>query len=96
MQHGAASWCTADPCVQERPRIKEANPGIAFGDIGKRLGELWNQLTPDQKKIYEDEAEKDKRRYEAEMQAFNAKLSGGHVATDSHNDEDDDEEDDTD
>ena len=82
--------------MQERPRIKEANPGIAFGDIGKRLGELWNQLTPDQKKIYEDEAEKDKRRYEAEMQAFNAKLSGGHVATDSHNDEDDDEEDDTD
>ena len=33
----------------ERPKIVKANPGMAFGDIGKALGVAWGKLSDAQK-----------------------------------------------
>ncbi|KMZ57682.1 FACT complex subunit SSRP1 [Zostera marina] len=47
----------------ERDNVKKSHPGIAFTDIGRILGEKWKKFTADDKKIYEDMALKDKKRY---------------------------------
>ena len=36
-------------------------------DMMKKLGKIWSNLTPEEKKIYENVARKDKDRYESEM-----------------------------
>jgi hypothetical protein len=40
------------------------------GDIGKALGELWKQVTPDQRQRCENLASLDKERYRREMEEF--------------------------
>ncbi|EAY08175.1 HMG box family protein [Trichomonas vaginalis G3] len=47
-------------CQEKRPQVKEENPGIAFGDIAKKLGEMWKNLSEEEKKPYMEMAEKDK------------------------------------
>lgn len=34
---------------ENRELVKEQNPGIAFGQIGKKLGEMWRELDPAEK-----------------------------------------------
>merc|ERR1711862_1091333 len=53
-----------------RSRIKEENPGTAFGQIAKLLSEEYKQLTPEEKKKWEKEAAKDKLRYDREMEYY--------------------------
>lgn len=53
----------------KRPEIKAAEPGLGFGDMTKKLTEMWKALTDEDKKTYEDMAAKDKARYQAEMEA---------------------------
>ena len=36
--------------------MKAANPGISFGDVGKKLGELWRNAAPDEKAPFEAQA----------------------------------------
>lgn len=57
----------------KRPEVKENNPGIAFGDVGKKLGEMWKSLTADDKIPYDKLATKDKARYEKEKEAYEKK-----------------------
>lgn len=40
--------------------MKKENPDLAFGEVGKRLGELWKEVTPSEKSKFEDMAKKDK------------------------------------
>jgi hypothetical protein len=35
-----------------REQVKTDNPGISFGQIGKRLGELWRELDAGEKEKY--------------------------------------------
>jgi hypothetical protein len=37
---------------EHRPKVKEADPEITFGGIGKRLGELWRALDDKEKEEY--------------------------------------------
>ena len=53
-------------------QVKQENPGIAFTEIGKVLGEKWRQVSADEKKPFEDQAAEDKARYEREMAAYKA------------------------
>jgi len=55
---------------QNRDQVKEENPGITFGQVGKKLGEQWKKLTGDEKKPYEAKAAADKKRYEEEKAAY--------------------------
>ena len=52
-----------------RPKVKKANPDATFGDLGKLLGEAWNNVNAADKKKYNALAEKDKARYEREKAA---------------------------
>lgn len=53
-----------------RDIVRAENPGISFGGVGKLLGEKWKALTDDEKKPYEEKAETDKKRYEAEKAQY--------------------------
>lgn len=56
-----------------RPKIKAENPDISFGDLGKRIGELYRALTPEEKEPYEKMATNDKKRFERDNAAYNSK-----------------------
>lgn len=42
---------------EHRPKIKEDNPDITFGQIGKKLGEMWRALDEKEKQAYKDRKE---------------------------------------
>ncbi|KAF2487928.1 high mobility group box domain-containing protein [Neohortaea acidophila] len=67
----------------QRDKVRDDNPGIKFGEVGKLLGEKWKALTDKQKAPYEAKAAADKKRYEEEKAAYTAGGSAG--------DDDDDE-----
>lgn len=56
----------------ERPIIMNEFPGIKFVDVGHLMGERWRNLSPEEKKKYEDMAAQDKVRYDEDMQKFEA------------------------
>ncbi|KAL1892687.1 Non-histone chromosomal protein 6 [Ceratocystis pirilliformis] len=57
---------------EQRDNVREENPGISFGQVGKLLGERWKALNEKQRIPYESKAAADKKRYEDEKQAYNA------------------------
>lgn len=56
---------------EQRENVREENPGISFGQVGKLLGERWKALNEKQRAPYEAKAAADKKRYEDEKQAYN-------------------------
>ncbi|KAL1968320.1 hypothetical protein VTN77DRAFT_1849 [Rasamsonia byssochlamydoides] len=57
---------------EQREAVREQNPGISFGQVGKLLGERWKSLTEEQRRPYEEKAAADKKRYEDEKASYNA------------------------
>uniref|UniRef100_A0A060SYZ3 ARAD1A15532p n=1 Tax=Blastobotrys adeninivorans TaxID=409370 RepID=A0A060SYZ3_BLAAD len=57
---------------EQRENVRNDNPGISFGQVGRVLGERWKALSEAEKKPYEEKAEADKKRYEEEKAAYNA------------------------
>ena len=55
-----------------RERVKEENPDLKVTEIAKVIGAKWKALTDEEKKKYNDMAEKDKERYEAEKSTWDA------------------------
>ncbi|KAF2432839.1 hypothetical protein EJ08DRAFT_647932 [Tothia fuscella] len=55
-----------------RDKVREDNPGIKFGEVGKMLGEKWKELTDKDKEPYDAKAKADKERYEREKAVYNA------------------------
>ena len=55
-------------CIEKRSEVKEANKELGPKEILKELGKLW-QNTQDRKQ-YEDMAQKDKERYNEEMENY--------------------------
>lgn len=60
---------------ENRDIVRAENPGIAFGQVGKLLGEKWKALTADEKTPYEKKAEEDKKRYERQKVEYAQKNS---------------------
>ncbi|KAH8905570.1 hypothetical protein BR93DRAFT_929833 [Coniochaeta sp. PMI_546] len=56
---------------EQRDNVREENPGVTFGQVGKILGERWKALSDKQRTPYEAKAAADKKRYEDEKQAYN-------------------------
>ncbi|KAK7530791.1 nucleosome binding protein [Phyllosticta citribraziliensis] len=56
----------------QREKVREDNPGIKFGEVGKLLGEKWKALSEKQRAPYEAKAANDKKRYEDEKAAYAA------------------------
>ncbi|EEP82562.1 nonhistone chromosomal protein 6A [Uncinocarpus reesii 1704] len=56
---------------EQRENVREENPGISFGQVGKLLGERWKALSDKQRAPYEEKAAADKKRYEDEKASYN-------------------------
>lgn len=61
-------------CKIRRSELKSDHPELPFGQIGARLGEIWRNMTPDEKQPYEDRASVDRERYRREMVDYTAGL----------------------
>jgi len=62
---------------EQRENVRAENPGIAFGQVGKVLGERWKALSQKQRDPYEAKAVADKKRYEDEKVAYQANSGNG-------------------
>ncbi|KAK9470076.1 high mobility group box domain-containing protein [Dipodascopsis tothii] len=62
---------------EQRDSVRTENPGIAFGQVGKVLGERWKALNAKEKAPYEARAAQDKKRYEEEKAAYLANGGNG-------------------
>ena len=65
-------------CAERRPSIVEivkAEEGENYGPqlVMQRLGKMWNELTEEEKKPYEEKSNADKERYQKEMEEYKAK-----------------------
>ncbi len=59
------------------PLLPTAAAGIAFGEVGKLLGERWKAMSPEDKAPYEELANKDKARYASAMRIYKQGGAGG-------------------
>lgn len=53
-----------------RNKVRDANPSLSFGEIGRKVGEAWKALSDKDKQVYVKKAEDDKKRYESELQTY--------------------------
>ncbi len=58
---------------EQRENVREENPGVSFGQVGKILGLRWKALSEKQRSPYEAKAAADKKRYEDEKAAYNVR-----------------------
>ena len=56
--------------IARRPQIVKETPDIAFGAIGKQMGEEWRGMSDAEKKPYQDKADKAKAKYEKEKAKY--------------------------
>jgi len=54
-----------------RPGIREENPGLKITEVASIIGSKWRGLDDEDKKPYEEQAAKDKKRYAKEMESYN-------------------------
>lgn len=54
-----------------RPGIREENPDMKITQVMSQIGAQWRELTDEDKKPYEEQAAKDRKRYENEMKEYN-------------------------
>ncbi len=60
-----------------RARARPVAQGIAFGEVGKKLGEKWKALTAEERAPYDAQAAADKERFVREDKAYKAGGAGG-------------------
>ena len=56
-----------------RADITKANPGKKVGELSKIFGQMWAELSDQEKKPFQDKNENDKERYAKEMEVWKAK-----------------------
>lgn len=56
-----------------REEVTKKNPGKAVGELSKIYGQMWADLTEDEKKPFQEKNEKDKERYAKEIEEWKAK-----------------------
>ncbi|TPX44588.1 hypothetical protein SeMB42_g01541 [Synchytrium endobioticum] len=72
-----------------RPKIKEENPDVTFGDVGKLLGAAWNKLSDKEKEPFKAKEKDEKARYEVDIAKYNASKAGASAGGDDEEDADD-------
>ena len=56
--------------AKKRPEIREAQPELKMTEVAKVLGERWKEASPESKAKYSKKADKDKERYNVEMETY--------------------------
>eukprot|EP00271_Cylindrocystis_brebissonii_P023257 TRINITY_DN9551_c0_g1_i1.p1 TRINITY_DN9551_c0_g1~~TRINITY_DN9551_c0_g1_i1.p1 ORF type:complete len:703 (+),score=221.90 TRINITY_DN9551_c0_g1_i1:239-2347(+) len=64
----------------QREVVKRENPGIAFGEIGKVIGEKWKNLPAADKVPFEDQAKAAKVKYDQQVGDYKRSLAAGGAA----------------
>ena len=59
-------------CQERRSKLSEKYPEMKMTELSSKLGKLWKSLTPTKRKPYEEMYAKDRDRYDAEMEEYNA------------------------
>ena len=59
-------------CSVKRPKLKQENPSLSVGAMARQLSSAWKLMTPEQKKPYNEMAERDKQRYVCAYYVSNA------------------------
>ena len=55
-----------------RSKVKEENPNLKTQEHSKIMGQMWRDMDSEDKKKYEELAEKDKQRYKDEMETYSS------------------------
>ncbi|GAA5930695.1 non-histone chromosomal protein 6 [Sporobolomyces koalae] len=50
----------------KRAEVREENPDVSFGEIGRLLGAKWKEADAEERAPFEEKAKEDKARYEKE------------------------------
>jgi len=59
---------------EHREQFKKDHPNLTgVPAIAKKMGEIWRGMNEKEKQPYNEKAEKDKQRYEREMEEYNKK-----------------------
>jgi len=53
-----------------RAELRKANPDMKITEIGKELGKMWKDLSEDERKPYQAQADEDKVRYTKEKESY--------------------------
>ncbi|KAM6970670.1 high mobility group protein B3b [Aplochiton taeniatus] len=85
-------------CGEQRPKIKAQHPSFGIGDVAKKLGEMWNNLTDSAKQPYVLKANKLKDKYRKDVADYRnkGKVGGASASSKSKKADDDDDDDDDD
>jgi len=59
--------------MDERPRLHKKYPKLKFGPLSKKLGKEWAKVSDEDRRHYDKQAKKDKKRYEEQMVAYDKK-----------------------
>lgn len=51
---------------EKRTQLVQQEPGLSFGECGKKLGLMWKRLDPAEAAVYHEMAERDRERYDRE------------------------------
>merc|ERR1712243_536801 len=54
-----------------RPMVKKNNPDFGVADLAKEMGKMWANITPAEKAKYEKEAAAARKKYDADILAYN-------------------------
>ena len=82
--------------AEMRPKLKSEHPELSFGDLGRKLGEMFRGLDESKKQKYEAMANDEKKRYKEKVAAYESrKRQGDGVDDDDSNDSDNDDDDDS-
>ena len=60
--------------MEERKRIKDAEPDLAITVVGQKMGKKWSVMTEVERDVWNDAARKDKERWEREVGAYNERV----------------------
>jgi hypothetical protein len=77
---------------ENRSRIQKENPSMTFGELGKKIGELFRGLSSSEKQKYEDMSKKAKEQYKKQMQEYENKQKAKDDGVDDDDDDDDDDD----
>jgi len=75
-----------------RDKIKEKNPDISFGDMGRLIGQKFKSLSTEDREKWDARARKDKERYKQEMAAYEQKKAAEQAAAAASSSEEEESE----
>ena len=62
--------------LERRPELKKEKPELSHKELLSEMGVEWNKMNDGDKKKYVQKADEDKKRYEKEKAAYDAKNPG--------------------